>query len=107
MLRGQGYNVIEASSNGTEAVRLATERTGACLHLLLTDVVMPLMGGLELAETVKEAHPEARVLYMSGYNDEAIIRRNCPQACAGFLQKPFTSGISARSVREILDGQVL
>ncbi len=105
MLRGLGYNVIEAS-NGTEAVRFATERTGKCLHLLLTDVVMPLMGGVELAERVKEAHPEARVLYMSGYNDETMIRRNWPQARAGFLQKPFTPGILARSVREVLDTQV-
>ena len=103
MLRGQGYDVVEAS-NGTEAVRLATERTGTCLHLLLTDVVMPLMGGLELAERVKDAHPEAKVLYMSGYNDETMIRRNWTRGPAGFLQKPFTPGILARSVREILDG---
>ena len=104
LLRGQGYNVIEAS-NGTEAVRLATEPTGPCLHLLLTDVVMPLMGGLELAERVKDAHPEARVIYMSGYSDETMMRRNWPQGPDGFLQKPFTPGILARFVREILDGQ--
>ena len=104
MLRAQGYKVMEAA-NGTEA-RAVAERVDEPVHLLLTDVVMPLMGGRELAEQVTIAHPETQVLYMSGYVDETILHQQVLQNRGGFLQKPFTPPTLARRVRETLDREL-
>ena len=73
------------------------------LDLLLTDVVMPLMGGRELAEQVNVNHPETKVLLTSGYADEALLLPDGPETSIDFLQKPFTPPVLAQRVREVLD----
>jgi CheY-like chemotaxis protein len=102
LLMRQGYTVIEAGS-GAEAVR-AAESEERPIHLLLTDVVMPDLGGRDLADAVRKRRPGVRVLYMSGYTDDAIIRHGVSRATDAFLQKPFTLPGLARKVREVLDG---
>lgn len=96
----QGYQVLVAHS-GTEAQAISRNFAGP-IHMLLTDVVMPDLSGRELAEIVRSARPEVRVLYVSGYTDDALIRHGIAVAEA-FLQKPFTPMTLARKVREVLD----
>jgi CheY-like chemotaxis protein len=100
VLRDSGYHVIEAGS-GEEALRLAGECPGR-IDLLLTDVVMPGMNGRELAERLGEIRPETRVVFMSGYTEDVILKRGVSGDRA-FLAKPFTPPMLARSVREALD----
>ena len=102
VLRQQGYTVLE-STNGAEALRIAEERASEELHLLLTDVVMPLMGGRELAERLRRRRPDTRVLFTSGYTDDADVRRDPLQSGADFIAKPFTPESLALKVREVLD----
>jgi PAS domain S-box-containing protein len=100
-LRAQGYKVLEAE-NGAEALRVAAAHGGP-LDLLITDVVMPQVGGRELAERLRAERPELRVLYMSGYTDSAIVRHGVLEEGIAFLQKPFTAPALARKAREVLD----
>ena len=102
VLREQGYTVLEAG-NGHEALLTAAEHTGEKIHLLLTDVVMPLMGGTMLARRLRDSHPETRVLYTSGYADETIVQSGVLDVDTTFVQKPFSPGVLARAVREVLD----
>ena len=102
VLRERGYTVVE-STNGVEALRVAKERGEEEIHLLLTDVVMPQMGGSELAERLRTQHPETRVLFTSGYTDEAVVRPDPLQNGADFIKKPFTPAALALKVREVLD----
>jgi two-component system cell cycle sensor histidine kinase/response regulator CckA len=101
ILDESGYRVIEAS-NGAEALERAEAHEGT-LHLVITDVIMPEMGGTELVERMKHVHPEAKVLYVSGYADEALGQRGVVPGNEAFLAKPFTPEALARKVREILD----
>ena len=103
VLRDCGYEVLEAR-NGAEALRVAGGHTGQ-IELVVTDVVMPQMGGREVAERVAALHPEARVLFLSGYTDDAIVRHGILEEEVAFLQKPFTTAALARKVREVLDGR--
>jgi PAS domain S-box-containing protein len=103
MLRSHGYEVIEAS-NGNDALIVCGSRSGQ-ISLMISDVVMPQMSGGELADRVRELHPEMLVLYISGYTDDAIVRHGLLQHSAGFLQKPFTHDTLARKVRSVLDQQ--
>jgi PAS domain S-box-containing protein len=96
-----GYRVLEAGS-GDEALSVSQSH-GDQIHLVLTDVVMPGMNGREVAESLSGAHPEAKVLYMSGYTDDAVIRHGLLNENTAFLQKPFTPRTLALKVREILD----
>ncbi len=102
VLREQGYNVLE-STNGVEALKVVEERASEELHLLLTDVVMPLMGGRDLAERLRTQHPETRVLYTSGYTDVAVVHADPGESSTDFIQKPFTPVALALKVREVLD----
>jgi signal transduction histidine kinase len=101
VLEAHGYAVLEAG-HGVEALSVCETHSGP-IQLVLTDVVMPEMGGRELAERLAGCRPEAKVLYMSGYTEHAIGRRGPLDARVPFIQKPFTSDVLARKVREVLD----
>jgi PAS domain S-box-containing protein len=101
VLEGCGYRVFTAPEGLAALQLMATCREA--IDLLVTDVVMPQMGGRKLAETLLAEHPELRVLFMSGYTDDAVVRHGVLQANANFLQKPFTPTSLARKVREVLD----
>jgi signal transduction histidine kinase/CheY-like chemotaxis protein len=103
VLRGQGYTVLEAS-NGVEAIQVAETHTLALIDLLLTDVVMPRMGGKELAATITARAPHVKVLFMSGYTHGAITQNGQLEQGIAFLHKPFTPATLIRKVREVLDG---
>jgi hypothetical protein len=100
-LEGGGYTVLEAR-NGTQALELGESHSGS-LHLLMTDVVMPGMSGRDLAERLRAARPEIRILYMSGYTDDAVVLHGVLAENMAFLQKPFTAQALAQTVREVLD----
>ncbi len=104
VLRDHGYNLIEAA-NGGEAL-LASEKHQAQIPLMVTDMVMPQMSGRELAARLRHLRPEMRVLYMSGYTDDAVVHRGSLEPGMFFLQKPFTGRELARTVRRILDQQI-
>ena len=104
-LASQGYKVLEADGP-LEAVS-TIERYTQPIHMLLTDVVMPQMSGKVLADRVPALHPEARVLYMSGYTDDAVVRHGILEANTFFLQKPFTLRALVQKVREVLDSDRL
>jgi len=101
VLRTLGYTVLEAT-NGEEALHVATAYTGV-VQLLLADVVMPQMGGKVLAARLAEAYPGSKVLFMSGYTDNAIVHHGQLGEGVAFLQKPFTPATLARKVRAALD----
>jgi PAS domain S-box-containing protein len=103
-LETQGYTVLVAGG-GTEAIRVAKEHSGE-IHLLVTDVVMPEMGGRQLAETMRLRRPGLQVLFMSGYTDDAVVHHGVSEATDAFIQKPFTPLGLARKVRAVLDGQI-
>jgi CheY-like chemotaxis protein len=102
VLELRGYRVLEAC-HGADALAISDQHGGP-IHLLLTDVVMPEMSGRDLASRVVPRRPGIRVLYMSGYTDDAIVHNGVLDAGTAFLQKPFTPDALARKVREVLDG---
>jgi len=100
-LLAQGHRVLDAR-NGMDALRVADAFDGD-IHLLLTDVVMPHMGGRALAETFRQRRPQTRTLFMSGYPDDEVLRRGVQQDQVAFLEKPFTQAKLSAKVREVLD----
>ncbi|MFI5336536.1 MAG: PAS domain S-box protein [Opitutales bacterium] len=100
LLKARGYRVIEAQEGG-EALVIAERHSGP-IHLLLTDVVMPHMTGREVAERFLKLRPAARVLYLSGYTGDALVRRSMVESAAACLVKPFTAEALAGKVREVL-----
>jgi two-component system, cell cycle sensor histidine kinase and response regulator CckA len=101
ILRKRGYIVLDAQ-DGVDALRLAEEH-GGTIDLLLTDVVMPRMGGRPLAEQLLLLRPDVKVLYMSGYTDDVVVRNGLVDATLSFIQKPVSPEALARKVREVLD----
>lgn len=102
-LESFGYRVIEASS-GDEAMALAREAPET-IDLVITDVVMPGRGGSEVAEELGRLIPGIRVLFLSGYTDDAVVRSGVLKAEASFLQKPFSAAALAAKVRSLLDAR--
>ncbi|MCH8109569.1 MAG: response regulator, partial [Chloroflexi bacterium] len=102
VLKGQGYSILEAS-NGVEALNVVQKNENTKIDLLLTDVVMPLMGGRELADKLRAKRPGIKVLFTSGYTDEAIIRHGSLDPDTAFTQKPFSATDLALKVREVLE----
>lgn len=100
-LKSNGYAVLDAE-NGHEAIRIA-KAFGGPIHLLLTDVIMPQMGGKHLAEQLASFRPATKVLYMSGYSDDGIARTGILVTEKVFLEKPFTRDTLLRKVRRLLD----
>src|SRR5262249_42509784 len=100
-LTALGYNVLTAT-NALDAIELV-ERLTDPVHLLVTDVVMPKMGGPDLAKHLVALRPGLRVLFSSGYTENAIVDRGVLDERVHFLQKPYTPSTLARRVREVLD----
>ena len=101
ILKRNGYTVLEAA-DGKAALDEAAGHDGP-IHLLITDVIMPEMSGRQLAERLRERRPEFKVLFVSGYADDAIVRHGILEPGIAFLQKPFSPESLARKVREVLD----
>ena len=101
ILQRAGYTVLSAP-DGVEAIRLIDE-SGGDVHLLVTDIVMPGLGGRDLVTHVRDTYPELRVLFVSGYTEEGIRRHGVLGTESAFLEKPFTSERLAQKVREVLD----
>lgn len=100
-LQDKGYTVLETDS-GSEALSLARQHEGQ-INLLITDVVMPSMNGRELARQIKQLYPQIKVLFMSGYTDDAVARHGVLTTQVEFLSKPFSQKELTRRVRQILD----
>ncbi|MBI5343577.1 MAG: PAS domain S-box protein [Deltaproteobacteria bacterium] len=101
ILKESGYTVLTAS-DGDEALKIGREHKGP-IHLIVTDVVMPKMGGRQAAESLAPHLPGVKVLYMSGYTDDAIVHHGVLDPGIPFLQKPFTPESLLRKIREVLD----
>ena len=100
-LKRHGYHVLEAA-DGNEAMMVAEQHTGT-IHVLVTDLVMPEMSGADLAGRLVTRRPATRVLYISGYTDEAVARGGVLEPGTEFLQKPFNSERLVSTVRRVLD----
>jgi CheY-like chemotaxis protein len=101
ILMQAGYNVLDAKG-GEEAIRMCRAHHGP-IELLVTDVVMPELSGKEVADRLLELRPTIRILFMSGYTDEAIIQHGVLDANVEFIQKPFTWIALTRKVRDVLN----
>ena len=99
-----GYTVIEAK-NGIQALEICGQQ-GKEINLLLTDVIMPQMGGRELAKKITEKFSHIKILFTSGYTDDSIIKYEVVDAHTNFIQKPFTLETLAQKVRKVLDGGI-
>ena len=103
VLSARGYRVLEAT-RGEEALRLCQEYDGR-IDLAVVDVVMPEMSGPELVRRLDSVFPDMRVLFISGYTDEAIVHHGIEESGAAFLQKPFLPDALSRKVRQVLDSR--
>ena len=101
ILKNKGYTILEAP-NGEEALIIAEDIKSGSIDLLITDVVMPKMGGKELSVQIGKIHPDIKILFISGYTDNSIIRQGILNRGISFLQKPFTPAGLLQKVNEIL-----
>jgi two-component system cell cycle sensor histidine kinase/response regulator CckA len=101
ILKKSGYDVIEAR-NGKEALSICDKRD-VKINVVITDVVMPKMGGRELAEKLVERYPEIKILYTSGYTDDIITRHGIMEERMNFIQKPFAANVLLQKVQQLYD----
>jgi two-component system cell cycle sensor histidine kinase/response regulator CckA len=104
ILEGQGYTVLRAN-NGQDALHVAREHKGLPIRLVVTDVIMPLMNGKVMAEWLKATYPDLKILFTSGYTDDAIAQHGVLDAGVAFLSKPYSPATLARKVRAMLDNE--
>jgi CheY-like chemotaxis protein len=104
VLETSGYHVLEAAT-GEAAISICEENKDV-IHLLLTDVVMPRISGREVANSLLPLHPEMRIVYMSGYAENAIVHHGVLDEGTSFIQKPFSPHALALKVREVLDASL-
>jgi two-component system cell cycle sensor histidine kinase/response regulator CckA len=104
ILRSLGYNLLSAS-NGQDGLRVAQAHKGGPIHLVITDVIMPRMGGKVMAEWLKATYPNIRVLFTSGYTDDSIAHHGVLDAGVQFLPKPYTPSSLGHKVRAVLDAK--
>jgi CheY-like chemotaxis protein len=104
ILRSLGYEVLSAS-NGQDGLHVAQNHKGKPIRLVISDVIMPLMGGKVMAEWLKATFPDLKVLFTSGYTDDAIAQQGVLDAGLEFLPKPYTPSSLAHKVREMLDAK--
>ena len=102
VLCSKGYHVITAT-NGQDALRVAREHTGSPIRLVITDVVMPRMGGKVMAEWLKTIYPELKILFTSGYTEDAIAHHGVLDGGIEFLPKPYSPATLVKKVRQLLD----
>jgi signal transduction histidine kinase len=102
VLAGQGYEVLLAT-NGQDGLRVAREHKGSPIRLAVTDVIMPQMDGKVMADWLKATYPELKILFTSGYTDDALAHHGVLDPGGAFLSKPYTPGTLTRKVRELLD----
>jgi len=102
ILEARGYQVLLAA-NGQEGLHMAREHKGPPIRLVVTDVIMPLMGGKVMAEWLQSTNPDLKIIFTSGYTDDAIAHHGVLDADVDFLPKPYTPATIARKVRELLD----
>ncbi|MDD2853468.1 MAG: response regulator [Desulfuromonadaceae bacterium] len=102
VLKKIGFRVLAASSP-VEAIRLANDHVGE-IQMLLTDVIMPGMNGVDLAKELNALYPEIKQLFMSGYTGDVVVRQDMPDENINFIQKPFALNDLAARIREVLDG---
>ena len=103
VLKQKGYKILEAE-NGEDALRISEAHDGS-IDLLITDVVMPKMGGRKTAELLQPLYPQMKVIYMSGYTNNAIAHHGVLEPGLNFIEKPFSPKALARKVRKTLDGR--
>jgi PAS domain S-box-containing protein len=101
-LKAQGYEVLTAA-NGQEALHMVRDHRGAPVRLVVSDVIMPVMGGVVMAEWLRSSNPDVKILFTSGYTDDAITQQEVAEKGAEFLPKPYTPATLANKVREMLD----
>jgi two-component system, cell cycle sensor histidine kinase and response regulator CckA len=104
-LERKGYTVV-AANNGSDAMQVAQRYKGS-IHLLLTDVVMPHLGGHELAQQIKGMRPRIKVLFTSGYPEHTALNDRITDPSAMILQKPYPLNILASRIREMLDARAV
>jgi PAS domain S-box-containing protein len=107
ILKAQGYEVLSAS-HGQDALQVAREHKGSPIHLVVTDVIMPHMGGKVMAEWLKTTYPDLKILFTSGYTDDAITHNgDTMEAGVKFLSKPYTPTMLVNKVRALLDNELI
>ncbi|MFA7006948.1 MAG: response regulator, partial [Verrucomicrobiia bacterium] len=101
LLREAGYTVLEAR-NGTDALRVLQEQESRKIDIMVTDVIMPQMGGKELADQLKRLRPNTRILFVSGYTGDALDNSGVLKTGAAFLEKPFSAARLTQKIREVM-----
>jgi YesN/AraC family two-component response regulator len=94
---------VLSAANGQDALHAAREHKGSPIRLVVTDVIMPLMGGKVMAEWLQTANPDLKILFTSGYTDDSITRHGVLDKGVEFLPKPYTQATMVCKVREMLD----